>query len=88
MKKKALISLFATVAILLVLAGSFARRSSDCDLLMNENIEALSKIELWPNSCFLGVVEATWSDPWAIEVMWCIGCKKVWATKAEYPSCC
>lgn len=88
MKKKTIIgiiaiSLMAGISLFLM----FQKRSMK-EMIFEQNIEALTQGELWPNSCYMGVVEASWGDPLAVYVRRCYGCVYMWALTAEYPGNC
>lgn len=88
MKKKTIIGIMVVAFSAFVCLSVSHLKKDQKDSFIQENIEALTFRELWPNGCFLGVVEAGWGEPFAISVRKCVGCTYVWVTRAEYSGNC
>lgn len=88
MKRKSFISIIVILFMASVCVFLMHQKRSMEEVFMEENIEALTEVELWPNQCFMGVLEAGWGDPCALYVRRCYGCEYMWAENAEYPGNC
>jgi len=88
MKRKTIIGIIAILFMAGVCLFLMHYNRSIEEVFVEENIEALTQVELWPNSCFMGVLEASWGEPCALYVRRCYGCVYMWALTAEYPGNC